>query len=176
MHPFLERMYLAAKLDPQFYDDLVTRTDLHRQSIWVMAIYVMSSSMGFLGRGGGKAVNTYLVTALIAWYVWAFTVYFIGRRMIKTDTPVDRYAVMRAMGYATAPGVMGLLGAIPNMTLPVWVLISVWMIAAASFGTQRSFRQASIRPTAILCLSAWVPATIVQWLFILVSLHIFWKN
>lgn len=173
MPPIFMHMFQAAKLDPQFYDQLKTRVDLHRQSIWVMAIYLMMASMGIMWQGGGKAVNAYLGCALIAWYVWAFTVFYVSKRFIATESNLDRKAVMRVMGFATAPGVLGILGIIPNLTGPVWVLMSAWMVTAASIGLQRILGQATVGPSAMVCFISWLLATTVQGVFLVTATSIF---
>ena len=59
-----------------------------------------------------------MITTLIGWYVWAFFTYFAGTRLFReTKTEIDRTerkTVIRAMGFASAPGVARILGMIPG--------------------------------------------------------------
>ena len=123
MNQFLNRFFRAAKLDVSLYQEIVADVKTLNQALIVVFIYSMASAYGTFGAiGGATKTNIVMVTTLMGWYVWAFSSYIIGARILpEAGTQPDRKALRRVMGFASAPGTLRALGFVrPGAVGPLW--------------------------------------------------------
>ena len=174
MGNLVERTVRAAKLDPTFYQEVVDDPTSHGNSVWVVGFFVIAAGFGTFSRAGATAVNICTITTLIAWYVWAFTVYYVGAHFFREpDTRVDRKAVMRVMAFACAPGLLRILGLFPPLTLTVFIVTSIWMLVAAVVGIKRALNISSTAKVAGICIVSWIAATFFQGILLVVMFSAF---
>lgn len=163
-------MVRAAKLDPSFYAEVVEDPSSGGHAVWVVGFFAVAAGFGTFSRAGATAVNICTITTLIAWYIWAFTVFYASTRFFKEPgVRVDRKAVMRVMGFACAPGILRILGLVPSITSLVVVGTSIWTIAAAVIGVKRALNYSSTARVAGICIISWIVATFFQ-LILLVAM------
>ncbi|MGD8722552.1 MAG: YIP1 family protein [Desulfobacterales bacterium] len=136
MRLYFNRIFRAATLDVSLYQEVVAEPLLLNQAWITVLLYAMLAAWGSFGRAGAVGSNIGMIGALIGWYIWAFSSYFIATRFFRGGSAesqrANRKAVIRAMGFACAPGVTRLLGMIPGLGIAVLVLSSIWMIVAAT--------------------------------------------
>jgi hypothetical protein len=174
MKPIFKRMQRAIRLDQHLFEEIVADPTTQGQSVWVMALFAMATAFGSFGLAGGTAVNIALLTTMLAWYVWAFSVFYCGTHILGTsDKLVDRKAIMRVMAFACAPGIIRLLGLIPKSTTVILILSSVWILVAAVMGVKKVFTRASTAKVAVLCVGTWVVATLFQAILMVTLLSVF---
>ena len=117
----LQRMIRAARLDVALYEEVEADTSLTRQAATVVAIVAVCQGLGsalamvLAGASSGSQLLPGLVLALIGpfigWVVWSYTAYWIGTRLFHgTATPGE---LLRTLGFAQTPGVLGLLSFLP---------------------------------------------------------------
>lgn len=170
MRNWLFRVLRAAKLDRTLYQEAVADPKYWGHAIITVIAYSSFSGIGSFGLAGASGVNIGMVTTLVGWYIWAFTTYFVGARILpESKEPVERKAVFRAMGFATAPGLWRLLGLVPGMGIFILVLISLWMVVAAVIAVQTAFNYTSIWRALAVCLIGLVASIMVQ-ILLLVTL------
>ncbi len=166
MRLYLNRFVRAARLDVELYKE-VTADPLTLNQAWItVLIYCMAASWGGFGGVGAVGTNIAMITTLIGWYVWAFFTYFAGTRFFReTKTEIDRMdrkKVIRAMGFASAPGVARLLGMIPGLGSVALVGATVWMIVAATIAVKEALDFKSTYRAAAACIIAWVISAFLQ--------------
>src|SRR5262249_2274188 len=87
-----------------------------------------------IGRQVGAGVLGLVLLALLMlldWYVWALVTYLIGTRWLPgAKTQADVGQLLRTLGFASAPGIVGVLGAIPGLGAVINPLVWLWMVAA----------------------------------------------
>ena len=71
MSSLTNRMFRAAKLDINLYQEVVEDPKASGQYLWIVVFYAMAAAVGTFGRADAATVNITLMTTLIAWYVWA---------------------------------------------------------------------------------------------------------
>jgi len=153
MSRFVNRFLRAAKLDVTLYREIVEDAGAMNQSLIVVLIYTMASGYGTFGRTGATAINIGMITTLMGWYVWAFSTYIIGARVLpESRTEPDRKAVMRALGFASAPGVLRVLGFMQDLGLVVLAIATLWMVAAATVGVRQALNYESIPRALGVCI------------------------
>jgi hypothetical protein len=167
MRTFISRMIDAAKLDSSLFEELINDPTTQGQSVWVVAIFAMATGFGLFSRAGALAVNSCLVTTFFAWYFWSFTLYFAGTYLFRdAGKKADRKTVMRVMAFASAPGILRLLGVIPQTSVILFIVTSVWIIAASVMGIKMAFEIPTTGKVLLLCAGAWLLAFLVQFLLL----------
>lgn len=174
MKILLRRMVRVIKLDPSLFEEIVTDPATHAHSIWAMALFAMATAFGFFGRVGGTAVNIALITTMLAWYVWAFSLFYVGTRLLRSDKGhADRKTVLRVVAFACAPGIIRLLGIIPQSTMVLMIVSSVWILVAAIFGLKKVFPHTATLNIAVVTIGTWFAATLFQAILMVTLLSVF---
>ncbi len=62
---------------------------------------------------------------------WALLILQIGSRLLpEPGTRVDVTELLRTIGFASAPGLLRVVGVLPALTIPVFAITSMWMLVA----------------------------------------------
>jgi len=174
MSLFLNRLFRAAKLDAALYDEVIADTKTMFQAMMAVFIYCAAFAYGVFGRGGVAAINFGLITTLIGWYIWAFSTYFVGTRLLpEAETKVERKAVLRAMGFASSPGLICLMGLIPNLVGATLLIALVWMFVANVVAIKQAMNYQSIYRAVGVCMIGWIIGAISQALIYISLLSVF---
>jgi hypothetical protein len=174
MNLFLNRLFRAAKLDTGLYEEVIADTGTMFQAMMAVFIYCAASAYGGFGRAGVAGINFGMITTLIGWYIWAFSTYFVGVKFLpEVETKGNRKAVLRAMGFASAPGLIRLLGLIPNLAGTTLAIASVWMFVAAVVAIKQAMNYKSIYRAVGVCLIGWIISAIFQGLMYVSLLSVF---
>ncbi|MGD8990239.1 MAG: YIP1 family protein [Desulfobacterales bacterium] len=177
MRLYFNRFFRAARLDVSFYQEVAAEPLLLNQAWITVLLYAMLASWGSFGRAGAVGSNIGMISALIGWYIWAFSSYFIATRLFRAGSSetqrAERKAVIRAMGFACAPGVIRLLGMIPGLGIAVLVLSSIWMIVAATIAIKAALNFENTARAAGACIIGWIIGVIAQGLLLLVLFSVF---
>ncbi len=163
MNRFPNRLFRAAKLDVNLYQEIVADAGAMNQALIVVFIYSMASAYGSFGRTGATGINIGMVTTLLGWYVWAFSTYMVGARFLpEAQTQPDRKALMRVLGFASAPGILRVLGFMPGLGLVVLLIASIWMIAAATVGVKQALSYESTSRALGVSIIGWIISVVFQ--------------
>ncbi len=171
MKKFLYRTVRAFRLDPELYAQVANDATTNGHAVWMVAIFSMSTAFGLFSRGGPSAINSCLVTTLLSWYVWAFTVSYAGTRLMAPGA--DRKSVMRVMAFACAPGFLRLLGVIPQLTFLIFVCSSIWMITASIIGVKKALNISDTLRVAGICTVTWLLSTFMQAISLVILYSVF---
>lgn len=174
MNLFLNRLFRAAKLNTDLYQEVISDAGTMFQAMMAVFVYSASTAYGGFARAGVAGINFAMITTLIGWYIWAFSTYFIGTRLLsEDDIRTDRKAVLRAMGFATAPGLFRLAGLIPDMAGISFIISSIWIIAAAVLAVKLVLNFKSIYRAAGACILGLIISIIFQGLMYISLLSVF---
>jgi hypothetical protein len=177
MRLYFNRFFRAAKLDVSLYQEVVADPVLLNQAWITVLLYAMLASWGSFGRAGAIGSNIGMISALIGWYIWAFSSYFLATRLFREKSTAteraDRKAVIRAMGFACAPGVIRFLGIIPGLGIVALVVSSIWMIVAATIAVKVALNFESTTRAAGSCIVGWIIGALAQGLLLVVLLSVF---
>ncbi len=174
MSLFLNRLIRAAMLDASLYEEVIADPKTMFQAMMAVFIYSAASAYGGFGRAGVTGINFGMITTLIGWYIWAFSTYFIAVRLLpETETKGDRKAVLRAMGFASSPGLIRMLGLIPGFTGVTLLIASVWVFAATVVALKQAMNYQSIYRAVGVCMIGWIISAISQGLIYVSLLSVF---
>jgi len=177
MRLFLNRFVRAARLDVELYKEVIADPLTLNQAWITVLIYCMAAAWGGFGGVGAVGTNIAMLTTLIGWYVWAFFTYFAATRLFsETQTEIDRMdrkTVIRAMGFASAPGVTRLVGMIPGLGSVALVGSTIWMIVASTIAVKQALNFESTYRAAAACIVAWIISAFLQVVLFVVLFQVF---
>jgi hypothetical protein len=163
MHRFLNRFFRAAKLDVTLYQEIIEDPGTLNQALIVVFIYSMAAAYGTFAGAGVSGTNIAMITTLLGWYVWAFSTYIVGARILpEAQTEPDRKTLLRVMGFASAPGILRMLGFLPGLGIAVLLASTAWMIAAATVGVKQALNYESTARALGVCLLGMIISAVFQ--------------
>jgi hypothetical protein len=117
----IARIMRAIRLDFTVFREIAEDEGaMSEAAIIVIAVSVLSAFGGLIGAlinrsGVGAAIGGFFVSLLVAvflsWIGWAVLTFFIGTRLFEGRTDIPE--MMRVLGYANAPNLLGLFSFIP---------------------------------------------------------------
>ena len=132
----VNRMMRAARLDVSLYEEVEADRAATSQAAIVVGIAAVSSAIGgaiaaaVFGVGGGVigAVLAGIISGFLGWVMWSYIAYFVGTSVFGgTATPGE---LLRTVGFAQSPGVLGILVAIPFLGVLIGFALWVWAVVA----------------------------------------------
>jgi len=131
MASFPERMLRASLLQAHIYEEVEADAGANRQALAVVVLSGAAVGVGGIANSGAQGILWQALVAVIGWWVWAYATYFIGTKLLPTaETEADLGQLLRTMGFAGAPGIVRLLMLVPALAFPVWVVGTLWELAA----------------------------------------------
>jgi len=124
------RMIRAARLDPRLYAEVEADKSSFGQAATIVVLAAFAEGINF-PDAPLAILFARLLAALVAWLLSAGVIYLIGAKLLpEPGTKADFGALLRAMGFANAPGVVNLLGVVPELRSTVSFVAAVWVIVA----------------------------------------------
>jgi hypothetical protein len=98
-----------------------------------------------------------VVAALVGWGLWAGITYFIGTRLLGTPATSSTWGeLLRTTGFAAAPGIFRILGFMPIVGIPVYFLVSVWMLVTFVVAVRQALDYTSTWRAVAVCMTGWL--------------------
>jgi hypothetical protein len=131
----IDRIVRATRLDWTVFREIAEDENATKEAAIIVLIVTFLAALGGAGGlliarvGAGTAILGFFVDwlvngVLIGWIGWAILTYFVGSILFKGTSDIPE--MMRVLGYASAPRLLGLLGFIPCVgwifALAGWVL------------------------------------------------------
>ena len=173
----IDRIVRAIRLDWTVFREIAQDREAMKEAAIIVLVVTFLAALG--GTGGllmaqvdagtailGFFVNWFVNGILIGWIGWAILTYFVGAVLFKGQTDVQE--MMRVLGYASAPRLLGLLGFIPCVgwlfVIAGWVLSLIAGIIAIREAMDFDTRNAIIT-VVISWIAAFAIALIINGLF-----------
>jgi hypothetical protein len=157
-----DRMFRAAKLDAQLYEEVEADTDATVQAMTVVVLAAIAAGIGSLGSGSATAIVTGTLVSLVGWLVWAFLTYFIGTRLLpEPQTSADYGELLRTIGFASAPGVIRALGIVPGLGAPLFLIGGIWMLVAMVIAVRQALDYTSTLRAVGVCVIGWLVQVVI---------------
>lgn len=156
------RMVRAARLDAQVYEEVEADESAMGQATVVVVLSSLAAGIGsyqmagFVGLIGGTAA------ALISWYAWSFVTYMIGAKLLpEAQTEATYGQLLRTIGFASAPGLLRILGVIPSLYLIASFVAGVWMLVAMVIAVRQALDYEGTARAIGVCVIGWLAQSIV---------------
>ncbi len=164
MTSFSQRMIGAAKLDAAVYEEVEHDDSATGQAAGVVALSSVAAGIGSIGyMDATTAIVVGTIAALVGWFIWAALTLLIGTKILPTaETEADMGQMLRTLGFATAPGLLRVLGFIPGIGGVIVLAGNIWMLAAMVVAVRQALDYSSTGRALGVCLIGWVVLIAVQ--------------
>jgi hypothetical protein len=127
----------------------------------------IGTAIGAPGEGPGLVVG--VIGAFVGWFIWAITMWLVGTKVLpEPETKADLGELLRTTGFAAAPGVVGLLGAIPLLGGLALLAAALWQIAAMVVAVRQALDYTSTGRAVAVCVIGFVAQALVVGLLLFV--------
>jgi hypothetical protein len=141
---FWSRVVRAGKLDAQLYEEVEADRGALGQAALVVVLASLAAGIGGAVEGGVLGLLGITAMALVSWVVWAVLAYFIGTRLLpEPQTHADTGEMLRTLGFASAPGMIRILGVIPGLMMIVHAIAAIWMLVAMVIAVRQALDYSS---------------------------------
>jgi hypothetical protein len=157
MQQYLDRIIRAAKLDANLYEEVEADKGAMGQAMGVVVFSSVASGIGSMGAIGTKGITIGVITALIAWYVWAYITYWVGTKILpEPQTKADHGELLRTIGFSSSPGLIRILGILPGIGGIIFLIASVWMLVAMVIAVRQALDFKSTYRAVSVCIIGWI--------------------
>ena len=156
---FVHRLVGASILDAATYEELEADPRATPQALVVVLLSSMSAGLGARGFGahGLSEIAFFAGVALMAWVAWSLVIYQVGVRLLPVaDTRATIGELLRTIGFATAPGILRVVGMVSGLATPVMVITAVWMLAAMIVAVRQALDYGTTRRAVMVCVLGWL--------------------
>jgi len=156
---FIRRFIGALMLDASAYEDIESDRRAGASAILVIALACAAGAFAGKSVSAAGAPGFAIAMAMMLgwWIVWAMLITAIGTRLLpEPQTRSNPSELLRSIGFAAAPGTFYALAAMPAAAMFVFVLVSLWMIAATVIAVRQALDYTTIWRAVAVCLIAWL--------------------
>ena len=151
------------RLDERVINDVEQDTNATSQALIVVILVAIASAIGNVTVGAERgsddnfwrAVIFGAIAAVAGWIVFSIIAYFVGTSLFGTaQTSATIGQVMRVVGFAQTPKLIGILGFIPLIGWIASLVAWVWFVVVAIVALRNAFEFSTERAvgTAIVAL------------------------
>ena len=153
MGTFTSRIIRAAKLDASLYEEVEKERGALRQAVGVVVLSSISAGLGGISGAGPGGIFIGTVTALIGWCLWAYITYIVGTKLLpEPQTKANYGELLRAIGFASSPGLIRVFGIIPGLTGIIFTISTIWMLVAMVVAVRQALDYKSTLRAVCVCL------------------------
>jgi len=93
--------------------------------------------------------------------------HWIGTKLLpEPQTQSNPKELLRVLGFASAPGLLRVLGIFPFLRLLVFIITAIWMIAAMVVAIRQALDYTSTARAILVCVIAWLIQVVVLAIFL----------
>jgi hypothetical protein len=109
----IDRIVRAIRLDWTVFGEIAEDQGALKEAAIIVAIVTFLSAVGTGLAAGSLSTffGAWIAGILVGWIGWAIITYFVGTALFKGETDIPE--MLRVLGYASAPNLLGLLSFIP---------------------------------------------------------------
>jgi len=158
---YLQRLIGAAALDAAIYEEVEADAGATTQAFITVLLSSIAAGIGSRELGGATVGSVVFISmlALLAWAAWALVTYAVGVRMFaQPQTSSNVGELLRTIGFASAPGFLRVLGVLPGVTVPVFAVTAVWMLAAMVVAVRQALDYDNTLRAIAVCVVGWALA------------------
>ena len=159
----IQRMIGAALLRTEIYEEVEEDRSATLQAMLVVVIVALATGIGSFASGGVRGLILGIIVGLVGWAIWAWLTYFIGTKLFRTpDTHADWGELARTLGFAQSPGVLRVLGFLPVVGTVIFVVVSLWQLAAMIIAIRQALDYTSTWRAIGVALVGFIPYAILM--------------
>ena len=157
MTSFTNRILRAIRLNPALYEEVEADRTALGQAMGVVILSSLAAGIGSMQRIGAGGLLMGTLSALLGWAAWAGIIYYIGTRLLpEPQTRADYGELLRTIGFASAPGLIRILGFLPGLMGIVFLVAGIWMLLATIIAVRQALDYTSTARAVGVCLIGWL--------------------
>lgn len=157
MSAFTERMIRAAKLDVALYEEVEADAGALGQAMGVVVLSGLAAGIGGAAERGVAVILFGAAGALAGWFVWAYVTWLVGTKLLpEPQTRSDPRELLRTIGFSSSPGLIRVLGIVPFLVGPVFLVSAVWMLVAMVIAVRQALDYTSTWRALAVCGIGWL--------------------
>ena len=126
------RAVRAARLDRQVYAEVVADRSALGQAAVVVAVATVATVLADLVQGHHIIGLVRLVAGVPGWVVGAWFLSWVGTTLLGATPPTPAMSrMLRTTGFASAPAVFAVLGAVPQVGAVLTLAVALWQGVAS---------------------------------------------
>ena len=167
----LARMQGAARLNANVYREIVNDGRATGQALVVVALVSTASVVGAMLGGEDIHVVIALIVGLVDgvlnWVMWALFIWLFGVTLLTTEnTNAGWGQLVRATGFAQTPGLLSVIGFIPDITFLIAAATFAWTFACMVVAVRQSLDYTSTTRAVFVILLASIPVAAVKFVIL----------
>jgi hypothetical protein len=170
MNTFVRRMIGAACFDARTYEEVEADSASTGSAMLVVLIASVSAAVG-LGSTDPLAIVGVTLAAFLTWMVWIGLTLVIGKWIMPDPgTQTDFGEILRTTGFSASPGVFRIFAGIPGIGLPIFLVVTIWMLFTFVLAIRQALDYASFNRALAVCLLGWVIHGLLFFAFVRVAI------
>jgi hypothetical protein len=156
---FTRRLLGAALLERRTYEEVEADRRATGQAVAIVLLASVAGGIGLPGPGASSlpTIATGVAASLAGWVAWATLTYVIGTHLLpEPQTRADVGELLRTIAFASSPGLLRVLGAIPVVGLAMYALASIWMLLAMVVAVRQALDFRSTGRALAVCVVGWL--------------------
>jgi len=156
MTKFQDRLLRAARLDASVYGEIEKDKGALKQAIAVVALSSVAAGIGNIGLGGSGGIFGKVFFSLAGWVLWSYLIFIIGTKVFpEKKTKADYGELLRTIGFSSSPGIIRVIGIFPFVSKLVFLISSIWMLAAMVVAVREALDYKSTGRAIGVCVAGW---------------------
>ena len=156
----VERARLVMQLRESVFRTIARDPNATQQAAIVVGVVAIANAIGGAGEGIG-GIFAGLIGAILGWLIFAGLAWFFGTNIFGTPTTVTNWeSLLRTLGYAQAPNILGIFAFIPVLGWIAAFIGSIWAVVAAVIAIRETLGFSTGR-AIITAIVAWIATAIV---------------
>ncbi len=145
----INRISRASKLDVHIYEEVEADKNATRQAMLVVILSGIAAGIGSISLSKESIVyGTFF--SILGWYLWATLIYFLGTKFLPSpQTKTNFKTLLRTIGFSCSPGLIRILGILPDAEKLVFLVAEVWMFVAMVVAVKQVLNYKGLRYTII---------------------------
>lgn len=169
----VDRIIGFARLNERVIKDVERDTTATGQAMIVVVLAAIAGAIGSIGAPAEQDQNLLAamlfgaIAAVAGWIVFSVIAYFVGSSLFATaQTSATIGQVLRVVGFAQGPKIIGILGFIPLLGWIASLVAWIWFVVVAIVALRNAFEFSTERAvgTAIVALIVQVAVQVLIWL------------
>ena len=163
----IDRIVRAIRLDWTVFGEIAQDRNALKEAAIIVAIVSFLSAVGtgIAARSLGSFAGAWIASILVGWIGWALITYLVGTTLFKGKTDIPE--MLRVLGYANAPNLLGLLSFIPCVGW-LFSLIGGILALVAGILAVREAMDFNTGDAVVTVVIGWVIFIAIQGVFLLV--------
>ena len=155
---FFQRLIGAATFDGRTYEEVEADGTATGQAGLVVLLSSLAAGVGSVGAGAfdlrGIVVGT--LGGIAGWVSWAALTYLIGTRVLpEPQTRANLGELLRTLAFAASPGLLRVVGVIPILRWPTFLVTALWMLLAMVVAVRHALDYRSTARAIGVCVLGW---------------------